>query len=283
MLSDNLAKKIRDYKNHKSKGEHAPFYMSAFIMDAICFRNPFTLMNWSWTPTVTEPIHFYHAKLWEENSKDSFYEICHNMVIPIHENIYGHPPRKILEQIMGNLSAIVDWYIEELFSYIRVFGCYISPHVLPRFLPDRLVCREVANQIVSGGITKKMKATQKRIWPTFPIQVGVFSLSHFGHAKVEASTLEDIKLVGIEYKQNDPHRVVENHLSQFNMKIYIHEDSPYDEVFIVVRSYDEVLIKFQNFPQDQQLGFLSFQKNRTNSLPKLLQGEQRLNPTSHVT
>jgi hypothetical protein len=184
---------------------------------------------------------------------------------------------------MGNLGAIVDWYIEESFSYIRVFGCYISPHALPIFLPNRLVCREVAHQTVSGGITKELKATHKRVWPTFPIQVGVFSLSDFGHAKVEASALEDIKLVDIEYKRHDPHRVVENHLAQFNMKRYIHEDSPYDEVFRGVRSYDEVVIRFQNFPQDQQSGFLIFQKHRRNSLPKVLQGEQRLNPTSQVT
>jgi hypothetical protein len=96
-------------------------------------------------------------------------------------------------------------------------------------------------------------------------------------------SLEDIKLVDIEYKRHDPHRVVENHLAQFNMKRYIHEDSPYDEVFRGVRSYDEVVIKFQNFPQDQQSGFLSFQKHRRNSLPKVLQGEQILNPTSQVT
>jgi hypothetical protein len=282
MLSDNLAKQIGDYKTQKSKGEHAPFYMSTYIMDAICFRTPFPLMNWSWTPTVTEPIHFYHSKLWEENAKDSFYEICHNVVIPIHEIIYGHPPPRISEQIIGNLGAIADWYIEERFSYIRVFGCFTSPHALPIFLPDRLVCREVAYQTVSTGITKELKAAQKRVWPTFPIQVGIFSLSDFGHAKVEASALDDIKLVDIEFKKHDPHRVVENHLAQFNMKRYIHEDSPYDEVFRGVRSYDEVVSIFQSLPQEQQSGFLSFQKHRRNNLPKILQEKQRLNPTSQV-
>ena len=63
----------------------------------------------------------------------------------------------------------------------------------------------------------------------------MFTLSHFGHPKVEASTLEDVKLVDIEYKRHDPQRVVENNLSQLNMKIYIHEDSPYDDVFRGVR------------------------------------------------
>ena len=141
-------------------------------------------------------------------------------MIPIHVAIYGHPPPRILEQIMGNLGVIADWYIEENFSYIRVFGFFVSPHAIPKFLLNRLVCKEVAE-----GMTKDLKATQKKVWPTFPIQVGMFTLSDFGHTKFEASALEDVKLVDIEYKR-DHHRVVENHLSHFNMNRYIHEYYP---------------------------------------------------------
>jgi hypothetical protein len=82
MLSDNLAKEITEYQLAKSKGKSSPFYMSAYIMDAICFITPFPLMNWSWTPTSAEPIHFYHSKLWEEKAKDFFYEIFHHVVVP---------------------------------------------------------------------------------------------------------------------------------------------------------------------------------------------------------
>jgi hypothetical protein len=142
MLSDNLAKEVVEYQSLKSKGKPAPFYMSAYIMDAIFFMTPFPLMNWSWTPASSEPIHFYHSKLWEENAKDLFYEICHNVVVPIHIAIYGHPPPRISEKIMGNLGTFADWYIEENFSYIRVFSCSIPPHALPKFLPDRMVCKK---------------------------------------------------------------------------------------------------------------------------------------------
>jgi hypothetical protein len=64
----------------------------------------------------------------------------------------------------------------------------------------------------------------------FPIQVGMFTLLDFGHTKFEAATLLDVKLVDIEFKIHDPHKVVENHLAQFNMKIYIHEEYPYDDI-----------------------------------------------------
>jgi hypothetical protein len=64
-----------------------------------------------------------------------------------------------------------------------------------------------------GGITKELKAAQKKVWPTFPLQVGMFSLLDFGHSKVETATLEDVKLVDIKFKRYDPHKIVENHLA----------------------------------------------------------------------
>jgi hypothetical protein len=116
--------------------------------------NQFPLMNWRWNPTCAEPIHFYHSKLWEEKVKYFFYEICHYVVILVHQALYGYPPPRISEQITKNLKTVVDWFIEENFSYIRVFGCSIPPHALPNFLPNRLVCREVAYQIITGCISK---------------------------------------------------------------------------------------------------------------------------------
>jgi hypothetical protein len=42
--------------------------------------------------------------------------------------IYGCPPLRISDRIVTNLGKIKDWYIEEHFSYIRVFGCSVPPH-----------------------------------------------------------------------------------------------------------------------------------------------------------
>jgi hypothetical protein len=112
-------------------------------------------------------------------------------------------------------------------------------------------------------------------------------LLDFGHAKVEALALDDITLSTIELKQHDPHRLVENHLAQFNMKKCFHEDSPFDEVFIGSKSYDEVISRFQNLPDKEQSGFINFQKHKRSGLPKILQVEKSLthngNPTSQVT
>jgi hypothetical protein len=148
MLSGSLAKEITNYKLEKSKGHTTPFYMSAYVMDAICFMTPLPLLNSSWTPTNSEPIHFFHSKLWEDNAKDLLYEICHNVVVLVHIAIDCHPSPRISERIMGNLGNLAGYLIEENLSYIKVFGCSVPPHSLPHFLHDMLVCREVAYRIV---------------------------------------------------------------------------------------------------------------------------------------
>jgi hypothetical protein len=111
------------------------FYMSAYIMDAIFFMTPFPLMNWSWNTTYLEPIHKYHSELWEENEKKSFHKTFHFMVILMHKMFFSCEPPHISEAVSNNLKPIENWFIEEIFSYIRVYGCSIPPHVLSKFLP----------------------------------------------------------------------------------------------------------------------------------------------------
>ena len=78
-------------------------------------------------------------------------------MVPMHVSIFGHPPPKISYYIKANLSSVVYWYIEVEFSYIRVFGTFVPPYALPLFLPDKLLCREIARQNVLGGIRKELK------------------------------------------------------------------------------------------------------------------------------
>ena len=133
-----------------------------------------------------------------------------------------------------------------------------SPHVLPKFLPDRLVLREVAHQIVKGGIGIELKAAQKKSWPIFPVHIRKFSLQNLGHSKVEAEALEEVKLVNIEHKKHDSYQLVNRHLMHCNMKAYEHEKSIYDDVFKEVKAYEEVLNMVWALSPDLQTGFMSF-------------------------
>jgi len=95
------------------------------------------------------------------------------------------------------------------------------------------VCHEIARQTVLSGISKELKGVSKKVWLPFPIYIGAYSLLEFGHARDEATTLEEMKLVDIEFKKHDPNKVVSNHMAICGLKKYEHEDSPHDEIFWV--------------------------------------------------
>jgi hypothetical protein len=272
LLSDNLVRNITIFKARKTKGEFASFYMSAYIMDVVCYKTPFPLMNWSWNPGSSQAIHFYHDKLWEENMKDSFYEISHNVIIPLHELIFGQAPLIFSLQMIKYLEKVADWFVEEYFSYIRVFGSQVSPHALPRFVSDKLVLREVAYQIATNSISKELRNNSKKQWPYYPVSIGQCSILDFGHSKVEAKDLEEINLADIELKMHDPLQIISKHCSEVGWKRVIHEESIFDNVYKGVQSYNEVLTRIQALPEQQQDEFLKFQAHRRSCLPRILQG-----------
>jgi hypothetical protein len=273
ILSNNIASEVINYKTARAKGQSVAFYMLAYIIDVIFFKTPFPLMNWSWNDSCTEPVHKYHSAMWEENAKDNFYEICHYVIIPLHRMFFGCEPPRISSTIVENLKKVVDWFIEENFSYVRVYGCSIPPHALPKILRDRLICREVAHQLVNGGIGLELKAQQNKSWSSFPIYLGKFSLLNFCHSKSEAKSLSEVKLVDIEHRKHDPYQIINQHVTQCGLKSYEHEDSFYDDIFRNAKSYEEVQSRVKTLSPDAQVGFSSFQRNRRQCLPKILQGE----------
>jgi hypothetical protein len=68
MLLDSLANGVTEYREQKENGRSSSFFMSAYIMDAICSMTPFPLMSSGWTLAEDKPIHVYHEKLWENKA-----------------------------------------------------------------------------------------------------------------------------------------------------------------------------------------------------------------------
>jgi hypothetical protein len=231
MLSDSLTNRVTEYREQKENGKASSFFMSAYIIDAICSMKPFPLMSWSWTLVEDEPIHVYHAKLWENKAENFAYEIFNWVIVPLHFAIFCHPPPRISNSIVTNLSSIADWSVEAKFSYLRVFGASVPPHALPLFTPDKMACHEVVWKMVIGGVSKELKGYLKKVWSVFPVHLNSYSLLDSGHAKAEAANLEDQNLVSIEYKKHGPQRVVSNHLENCGLKRFEHENSPSDDIF----------------------------------------------------
>jgi hypothetical protein len=135
----------------------------------------------------------------------------------------------------------------------------------------------VAYQLINGGIGIELKAQQKNTWPYFPLYLGNFFLLNIGHSKLEAESMNEVKLANIQHRKHDPYQIINWHVTQCGLKAYEHEISVYDDVFRNDKSYEEVQSRLQTLSLDAQVGFSSFQRNRRKCLPKILQGEM---PTS---
>jgi hypothetical protein len=136
-----------------------------------------------------------------------------------------------------------------------------------------MACREIARQTIIGDISKEMKGYSKKVWPPFPIHLNTYSLLDFRHVKAEATTLEDIKLVHIEFKKHDPHRVMSNHVASCGLKRFEHENSPHDDIFRGAKSYDEVLAQIEALSLEEKANVVRFQEHRRSCLPPVLRGE----------
>jgi len=91
ILSDKLANKILDYRKSRvvSTRVTPPFYMSAYIMDTICFNSEYPILGWKWTPQDPNAIYFYHKELWKSHYKNHLYRICHGFILPVYYAIFN--------------------------------------------------------------------------------------------------------------------------------------------------------------------------------------------------
>lgn len=76
------------------------------------------------------------------------------------------------------IKRIGDWYLMEHNTYIRVHDATKAPHLLPWFVPDKLVLQEVAYQTVIYGVGGMLYLGKKAICPPLPLYIGLYSFSN---------------------------------------------------------------------------------------------------------
>lgn len=119
-------------------------------------------------------------------------------MLPIYKEVYNRTAPRFSKEAKVDILPVARWLGEETFTYIKVFGRIDSPHVLPYYVPDKLMARVIAYQTIGeGGLRKGLKEQKKAIWPTFPLQCGAFSLHDYGNALKEGEIIKSLKLAVI--------------------------------------------------------------------------------------
>lgn len=270
ILSDNLATAILEYRIKRSIASrvYPPFFMSAYDMDAICFGSKFPIMGWKWSAENPLPIQIYHKVMWESNFVPHFFKICHGVMLSIHKNIYNRDAPRFSQEVEVDILLVAKWFGEELFTYITVFGSIASPHVLPFYVLDKLMARDIAYQkCIEGGMSKILKYSKNGIWPQFPVTCGVFSLHDLGHAFREVDNVLSLQLPKFPRRKYDPFGIVKYFTTMVKIRVFTHEKDPFDDVFLQKNTFKEV----QHMAQmlfDQE-GLQTFDKYRRKRLSKV--------------
>ena len=115
-------------------------------MDGIYFCTTFPTMGWKWTLQDPYPIHLSNKQIWESNYIPHFYKIFHVLVLPLNQIIFNKKAPRFSQEAKADLLIVGNKFIEEWFTYIRVFGSTVDPHVLPLYVSNKLLAREIAYQ-----------------------------------------------------------------------------------------------------------------------------------------
>ena len=211
-------------------------------MDAICFVSKFPLMGWQWTIQDPLPIHVYHKELWESKFIPHFYKIFHGIMLPLHKTLYNKYAPRFSSEAEVDILPVARWFGEEWFTYVRVFGSSASPHVLPLYVSDKILAREIAYQTCGqGGLTKDLKDKKKAVWPQFPVACGTFSLFDIGHAFKEVSNITCLQLFKFVKRLFDPNEVAKNFTTAIKVRIFSGEEDPFDDIFLGKSTLKEIL------------------------------------------
>jgi hypothetical protein len=103
--------------------------------------------------------------LWENKYKKSYSMICdlflaHFISSSFTKNVLGYQNKQ------RKSIAYRNWYIEEKYTYIRILGANGSPHLLPTYVPDKVVLGEICYQtILQGSMLPWSKTKREFLFP----------------------------------------------------------------------------------------------------------------------
>jgi len=82
LISSNLDNQLKkEHKDHQ-------FYMSTYLMDAMCASLEFPSLEWKWEPSLPS-VHVYYKMLWENKYKEDYDQICNKFFPTLYETLFG--------------------------------------------------------------------------------------------------------------------------------------------------------------------------------------------------
>jgi hypothetical protein len=114
------------------------------------------------------------------------------------------------------LTCIGNWYFEEKHTYLRIYGATIPPHLLPVYVPDRLVIGEICYHTIMQGFNATLVKDKKILFIPYGFQVGYYVVKYAKHAKQEGQVHLEYRFMTWRYRKHDPKGLVSKHPSKWS-------------------------------------------------------------------
>jgi len=110
------------------------------------------------------------------------------------------------------LKCIGNWYLQEKFTYLRIYGAIASTHLLPIYVPNKLVLSEIAYKTILQGFNSLLvKDAKKKLFISYNFYFGYYKLLNSNHAKQEGNLMLEFGLQQGQFRRHDPHGLVPKH------------------------------------------------------------------------
>ena len=77
--------------------------------------------------------------------------ICEEFLIPLYEIIFPKEPKYLSHNAMEVISEYGDYYFSQEGTYLRMYGCYRAPSLLPRYVRYFVFHKEDARKVFLNG------------------------------------------------------------------------------------------------------------------------------------
>jgi hypothetical protein len=244
------------------EGETPAFYMASYLLDVICARNVFAGMNLSWHASEL-PVHVYFSILWENRYKRSYSLICDQFIAPIHFLLFKKECPRLSDAAKKVISKVGHWYLDERETYIRVFGVTGAPHLLPIYVPDRLVLGEICYQTILQGYNATLVKDKKWAFIPYGFHIGFYQVKDTAQAKQEGLSQLEFWFQTGHFRKHDPKGLVSKHASQVSSCWPYAHDRFEDEIFTEnAQDWDEVVARMVD-PRITKFKAMSWEEKAT--------------------
>jgi hypothetical protein len=132
--------------------------------------------------------------MWENKYNRNYSQLCDFFIAPLCRLIFCRECPWLSREAMKLLKSIGNWYLQEDYTYLRIYGVTAPPHLLPKYVPNRIILGEIAYQTILQVFNASLaKDSRKRTFISFNMYNGHYGLMNSKQARQEAKAMLEYK------------------------------------------------------------------------------------------